>query len=136
MAKSADEFLNDLAARELVPAEIVASLRRQAAKSAQPVPAAAIAKLLTDKGHLTAAQAQQLLGGGAPSGSAPVVKARQPAAELGLTPLDDGLTPLGADELMPLDGGLAPLGDVSGLSPIDELGLTPLDDDAPLPAAK
>jgi hypothetical protein len=137
MAKTADEFLNDLAERDLVPAEIVASLRRQVASSAKPVAAATLAKLLTDKGQLTAAQAQRILGGAAaPAGQqAPrpakaVAKspAPMPADDLaGLAPLDDGgLMPL--DDLTPLDG--------DGLAPLDDL--TPLDNvppPAPKPAA-
>jgi outer membrane protein assembly factor BamB/TolA-binding protein len=137
MAKTADEFLNDLAERDLVPAEIVASLRRQVASSAKPVAAATLAKLLTDKGQLTAAQAQRILGGAAAPAGQPAPRpakavakspAPMPADDLaGLAPLDDGgLMPL--DDLTPLDGdGLAPLDD---LTPLDNV--PPL---APKPAA-
>jgi outer membrane protein assembly factor BamB len=118
MAKTADEFLNDLATRDLAPAEIIDSLRRQVAKSPTPVAAASIAKLLTDKGHLTASQVQKLLGTSVPAAAAakPVTKplAASSADDGGLLPLDlDALAPLGGNELMPLDDG--------GLMPLEEL---------------
>jgi hypothetical protein len=98
MPKTATEFLNDLEKRGLVPTGVIASLKGQVAKSATAVSPATVAKLLIDKGHLTAAQAQQLLG------ATPVAAAPTPAVA-DLAPLDD-LQPL--DNLDPLDG-LSPL---------------------------
>src|SRR5215211_2604204 len=62
MAKTATDLLNELSEKDPVPGAIVASLRAQVAKSATPVAAQTVAKLLIDRGHLTAAQAQKLLG--------------------------------------------------------------------------
>src|SRR5687768_14007372 len=113
MAKTAEQFLNDLAQRDLVPAGVIASLRRQIAKADPPVTAEFLAKVLTDKGQLTSGQAQKILAEGA---------AAQKPAKVKPKPDDD--------LFLPLDGGVAPL---------EDLPLTPLDKTPPLarkPAAK
>src|SRR5262245_59230542 len=109
MAKSAADFLNELTERELVPINILASLKRQVTAATKPVSAATIARLLVEKGHLTAVQAERLLGtplrSAAPAAAspAPVGHNSQPVQslpetkllepdELGLAPLDEGPT--------------------------------------------
>jgi outer membrane protein assembly factor BamB len=147
MAKTADEFLNDLAGRGLVADSILASLRRQVATAKQPVTSAALAKLLVDKGHLTAAQAQAILGGGGSKSGKPAWKT--PAPEADLMPLDD-LTPLdepasleeltSLQELTPLDE-LPPLGTAGGMTslaakpaPLADIGTAVVPIDEPLAA--
>jgi hypothetical protein len=120
MAKTAEQFLNDLAQRDLVSAGVIASLRRQIAKADPPVTAEFLAKVLTDKGQLTSGQAQKILAEGA---------AAQKPASARPKPDDDFFLPLEGTRA-PLDGGLAPL---------EDLTLTPLDKTPPLarkPAAK
>ena len=58
---TAEDFLNKLEQRGFVPAEVVATLRQQVQKSIKIVSADAVAKLLVDKGKLTASQAAELL---------------------------------------------------------------------------
>jgi len=146
---TAEEFLSDLARQNLVPAEIIESLRRQVAKSAKPVAPQTLAKLLVDKGHLTAVQSQRLLGA-APAPAAakkPAPAALEPlgpADDLGLTPLDDLLTPLPPEPAAaPAKPAAAPAkpaakaaspakpaaaAPVKSAAALDDLGLTPLDD--------
>jgi outer membrane protein assembly factor BamB len=107
---TAEVFLSELARQNLVPGEIIESLRRQVAKAAKPVAPQTLAKLLVEKGHLTAAQGQRILG---TSAAAPALAAAKSAAPAGLEPL-------------------APIDDL-GLTPLDDLSLTPLPD-APVPA--
>lgn len=97
---TAEEFLSEAARQNLVPGEVLESLRRQVAKSAKPVAPQTLAKLLVDKGHLTAVQSQRLLGT-VPAAAAPTKKAAPAALEplgpiddLGLAPLEDLLAPL------------------------------------------
>lgn len=108
MAKTAEQFLNDLAQRDLVPAGTIASLRRQIASAQPPVTAEFLAKMLTDKAMLTSGQAQKILaeGGGA----------KEPKTA---RPDDLELLPLGESALLPLDDG--------GLMPLDDGGLVPLE---------
>ena len=129
MPQTAAEFLNELERRALVPPGVLASLKSQFVKAATPVDPVEVAKLLVEKGHLTAAQAQQLLG--APSASAAKAPPTKPAgtksadAELAL---QDDLEPL--DELVPLDKQ-EPLDDL----PLENLStddLTPLGEVQPL----
>ncbi|HUE69465.1 MAG TPA: hypothetical protein VMP01_01140, partial [Pirellulaceae bacterium] len=134
MAKTAIEFLSELTQRELVPPNIVASLRRQVGDSIKPVSAAAIARLLVEKGHLTAVQAEKLLG-------APLAPARPPlpsAAEtkpmesdLGLAPLQEIPAPTGTPAAAPKKPAEA----TTALEPLDLglLDLLPLDE-KPKPA--
>ncbi len=125
---SAEEFLAVLEQKDLLPAKILESLRGQVAKSAGPIAASAVAKLLIQKGLLTPALAQRLLSAG-PKSSGRVEdrpKPKSPARpkkpaddeELELLPLDD---PMGR---VPLDepGGLVPLGEPAGLVPLEDLG--------------
>ncbi len=101
----------------------MAKLREQVASAKKQVTAKTVAKLLVDKGHLTAFQAKRL------------VEEDQQIVELAEVTEDfssdvSGLTPLGDDDdltgmeavngLTPLDAGTA-----DGLTPIDD-GLTPI----------
>ncbi len=90
---TADEFLDKLEQRALVPGDVVASLRQQVAKSLRIVPPESLAKLLVDKKRLTHDQAQQLISGRV---------AKIEDEELLLAPLDDEL------RLAPLNDGPRP----------------------------
>ena len=100
MPQTAAELLNELQKRALVPAGVLASLQSQVAKAAKPVAPAAIAKLLVEKGHLTATQAQQLLSAPAAAQAPAANSAGSKSAVADLAPLDD-LRPL--DDLQALD---------------------------------
>jgi outer membrane protein assembly factor BamB len=155
---TAEVFLSELARQNLVPGEIIESLRRQVAKAAKPVAPQTLAKLLVEKGHLTAAQGQRILG--AAPAPAPATKPAPIAGLEPLAPLDDlGLTPLDDLSLTPLPDAPAPAKPAAAparpaakpaaapakpapaapakLAPLDDLSLTPLDDllgPAPAPA--
>ena len=58
---TAEDLLNILEQRQLVSAGILASLRKQVAGAAKPIPPASVIKLLVDKQQLTPGQAEQLL---------------------------------------------------------------------------
>lgn len=150
MSQTATDLLNDLAQKDLVPGEIVASLRAQVAKAVKPVPPQTITKLLVEKGHLTAAQAQKLLGSGASStaigvaksavatagkssiatAAKPTVKSAAQQAASATRPIANDLTPLEGlqelDELESLDGLEAlespATAQADDLAPLDSLG--------------
>lgn len=98
MATTAHEFLDHLASNNLVPPEVLESLRRQVGKAARPVSAASVARLLVDRGHLTTAQGERLVGGPLPA-AAPkqeekgakttAPKSSSSSGVLGLEPLGD-----------------------------------------------
>jgi hypothetical protein len=123
MPQTAAEFLSDLERRALVPPGVLASLQSQVAKAAAPVAPAAVAKLLVEKGHLTSAQAQQLLGAlSTATAQAAPPKAAGPKADHAELALADDLEP---------PGGLEPLDDL----PLENLptdDLTPLGEGQPL----
>jgi outer membrane protein assembly factor BamB len=152
MAKTAADFLSDLAERELVPERILSSLRRQVAAATRPVSAATVAKLLVEKGHLTTVQAERLLGtplkpavGGPPVAAStaslsPAEPNRLPPPsltetkpmelnELGLAPLEEAprAPSKASPPVRPVTEALEPLD-------LELLGLMPLDD-APAPAS-
>src|SRR5205823_2215988 len=134
----------DLAERQgLLDAKAIGELRKQVAESKFVVTPEAVAKILVDKGHLTAFQARRLVSSAleepdaGPVASAPPKPKRDkrrhqtapaPAAELtplgssntGLSPLGGGLTPLGADAGMSPIG--SPLGGSDSLSTLAPLG--------------
>ncbi len=99
---TADEFLNVLEQRKLVPTEVIATLRQQVQKSIKIISAEAVAKLLVEKKRLTASQMDELLKG-APG------PARVADDDFGLAPLDDpfGLAPIDepAPKKLPGTGG-------------------------------
>lgn len=139
MAKTAAELLDELARQELVAPHILNSLRQQVGHTAKPISAATIARLLVEKKHLTAVQAERLLGASL-SAAAPVSAKTAPSApsltetkpmlldELGLAPLDEPSPATGT----PTSETPAPRLD----EPLDLelLDLLPLDD-APAPTA-
>ena len=90
---TADEFLDKLEQQALVPADVVASLRQQVAKSIRIVSPETLAKLLVNKKRLSHDQAHQLI-----SSRGPKIEDE----ELLLAPLDDEL------RLAPLDDGSKP----------------------------
>ena len=156
---TAEVFLSELARQNLVPGEIIESLQRQVAKAAKPVAPQTLAKLLIEKGHLTAAQSQRVLGTTPATPPAPAAAKHSapaglqplgPADDLGLTPLDDLLAPL-PDAPAPAKPAAAPAkpaakpaaapakpaaaAPAKPAAPLDDLSLTPLDDLlGPLPA--
>jgi outer membrane protein assembly factor BamB len=79
---TAEAFLALLEERDLVPPQILASLRSQMAKAKAPVPARQLAKALVNHGDLTAALAQRLLATAPKQASkaAPADRAGQPKA--------------------------------------------------------
>jgi len=135
MAKTATDLLNELASKDLVPGEVVASLRAQVAKAAKPVPPQQITRLLVEKGHLTAAQAQKLLGT-APAAASPkaaTATATKPAPKAAPKPATAAAaTQSIADDLTALDG-LEPLESLDSLEPLADLDA--LDEPAPAAAA-
>src|SRR5258706_12495048 len=99
MAKTGQEFLDHLTAGGLVPPEVIENLRRQVAKAAKPVAAGTVARLLVDRGHLTAAQGERLIGG-----PLPPAKEAKPAAAAAKTSASSssilGLEPIGPDPVV------------------------------------
>ncbi len=131
MPKTAADLLSELDQRELVPPQIVASLRRQVAGAARPVSAVSIARLLVEKGHLTAVQAEKLLGVPLPPAKpAPssLAETRPMDAELGLAPLQKAAAPVAASAAKPNK----PADATTALEPLDLglLDLMPLDEPA------
>ena len=89
---SAEQFIELLEEKDLLPSELLQDLRERVAHSMTPVTAALIAKRLVDKGHLSRMLAQRLLDqaeeGLPPAGR----RAAQPATDeddLGLAPLEE-----------------------------------------------
>src|SRR5689334_20183048 len=83
MAKTAQEFLDQLASTGLVPPAVLESLRRQVAKATRPAQPGTIARLLVDHGHLTEPQAERLIGGPLPASK----KSSSHSGVLGLEPI-------------------------------------------------
>ncbi|WP_425613759.1 PQQ-binding-like beta-propeller repeat protein [Anatilimnocola sp. NA78] len=131
---TSEELLQKLEQGDLAPAEVVASLRRQLAAAKQPIAPSAITKLLVDKGHLTAGQAQRLLdAGGATNGAA---KAAAPVAAT--TSAIQKAAPAKPIAPKPVVAKAPVAPAASNSSVLDDLGLAPLDDlpETPAPAAK
>jgi outer membrane protein assembly factor BamB len=143
MARTAEQFISELAQGGLVPDAVLQSLRRQVAQAAKPVSPAAIAKALVQHGHLTEAQAKRLLGArpsaapaprpGGDTSAAPSSSTASLSGDLGLTPLEElaPLAPLSPLSPLPIDKPVAPQG-ASLLTPLEPLapelaGLVPLD---------
>ncbi|MHC4176450.1 MAG: outer membrane protein assembly factor BamB family protein [Planctomycetota bacterium] len=131
-----ERFLAILGERDLLAAELIEGLRKQATESQKPVPTEAVAKRLIEAGHLTPALAKRLLAAGLEGVSEPAEPPPErpgdepgpPAAEaddeLQLAPLDDelrrGLKPA-APKAPPQETAKTPTQD-------DDLQLAPLDD--------
>jgi outer membrane protein assembly factor BamB len=87
MQKSANRFIELLEERQLLPAEVIAELRRQVSDSGVNLPPELLARLLVENGHLTKFQASKLI-------SEMSVKAGEsarptPQTEIGLAPSRD-----------------------------------------------
>ncbi|NLY03180.1 MAG: PQQ-binding-like beta-propeller repeat protein [Rhodopirellula sp.] len=136
---SAEQFLDLLDEKDLLPPKLLESLRRQLAEAKTPetkarLTAALVAKRLVDSGHLSRRLAQRLLdqGAGAPPAQRPATDRPKPQPP---SPGSKDLT-IAEDELAPLDEELAPLED--DLPPLEEVGsaadaeLAPLDELIPL----
>jgi len=78
---TSQQLLDLIDQRRLVPSAVVAKLRSQLADPARRASPKALAKLLVDKGHLTASQAKQLLNEAAPPADS--------ADDLGFALIDD-----------------------------------------------
>ena len=123
---SAEEFLAVLEQKDLLPARMLESLRGQVAKSAKPIAASAVAKLLIEKGMLTPTLAQRLLGTGSASPGR-VEERPKPKPSAGPKKAADeedfGLLPLNDPALLPFDepAGQVPPDDSAGLVPLDDL---------------
>lgn len=115
-----DAFLHKLEESDLVAAIVVTSLRKQIAAAKEPIATAAIAKLLVEKGHLTAGQAQRLL---AADQAASGVKQAVPLAAKAVS----------KSASSPPKQSTLP---AHGSSALDELGLAPLDDLTPAAETK
>ncbi|MHB1037177.1 MAG: outer membrane protein assembly factor BamB family protein [Pirellulales bacterium] len=120
---SPEEFLALLEQRDLLPAERVAELRRQIAKSPKPVSAASLASLLVTQGYLTKMQADRFLAWVNQPPEPFLTLPDDVEEELGLAPLENEEPPGAADDLPTLDaaddlpgpgamGGLPTLGPV------------------------
>jgi len=98
---TAEQFLDELEQKDLLPDTVIANLRKQVATSKTPVSPKSIGKLLIDKGMLTSFQVERLLPAEpVPQSPAPDPKpeptpaaepaAAQPSAdEFGLAPLEE-----------------------------------------------
>ena len=80
---TAEELIDTLERRAMLPAETIGSLRKFVAKSLKIVTPESLAALLVERGRLTAPQAKQLLERSAARPAAPA------ADELSLVPMDD-----------------------------------------------
>ncbi|NUQ61329.1 MAG: PQQ-binding-like beta-propeller repeat protein [Pirellulales bacterium] len=140
---SAEQFLDILEKKDLLPPKLLASLRRQIAEAKTSeakarYTAALVAKRLVDAGHLSRLLAQRLLeqgeSAGPPSRQAsarpakpePAPRKRQDSPDLTLA--DEELAPLD-EELAPLEDDVAPLEEVASVADDD---LVPLDELIPL----
>ena len=85
MAKTAQEFLDHLASNNLIPPEVLESLRRQVAKATKPVQPGTLARLLVDHGHLTETQGERLAGAALPASK----KSASHSGVLGLEPIGE-----------------------------------------------
>ncbi len=132
MPLTAQQFLDRLEQQGVLDDKIIASLRRQLADSKSSVSAEAVAKLLVEKGQLSAYLAERYLDGGATADD-----------ELGFAPSADD--PPAADdddvvELMPAAPTPAPQASrpqaASAKTSSGPVNLTPLVDDDEVPAPK
>ena len=108
---SAEQFLDLLEEKDLLPAKVLLTLRQQIDQAGKPVAATTVARELIKAGHLTPALAERLL------------TSQQQAKEEEPEPVDElGLAPLEEDEKSKKKS--AP----KTPPPEEDLGLTPLDD--------
>ena len=140
MAKTAQELLDHLASNDLIPREVMESLRRQVAKSAKPISAAAVAKTLVEHGHLTAAQGERLVGAPLPAAApkeqakpaAPPAKSTSSSDILGLAPLGEAPVSKPAPPKPPAKAPSKSQAEIDLLAA--EMGLAPIHDEPPRPA--
>lgn len=151
---SPEEFIDYLEQKDLLPAKLLASLRRQLAETKVPVSAAFLAKRLVESGHLSHRLAQRLLEQAQttqrPSRKpqVPLHRGPKPSDDLDLAPLDDTPPPRSAkpasqspkpappaarneDDLIPLDEELAPLEEA--VPPPADYGVARADDEELIP---
>lgn len=121
---TAEDLLAKLEKGELVSPEVIASLRRQIAAAPEPIPPAAVAKLLVEKKHLTAGQAQRLLEQSTPPQIAKQPAAATPAVASSISKVAKAApapvkpaAPAAHNSSVHDDLGLAPLDDLEALSP-------------------
>lgn len=116
---TAEELLSKLEAAEMVAPEVVASLRKQVGAAKEPIAVTAITKLLVDKGHLTAGQAQRLIG--VPAG-APVSTIQKVAAGSAVAKAPAAAKPKPAPAATATAASNSGIHDDLGLAPLEELG--------------
>jgi outer membrane protein assembly factor BamB len=123
---TAEDLLNILEQRQLVSAGILASLRKQVAGAAKPIPPASVIKLLVDKQQLTAGQAEQLLRTAATPAAASAAKVTAaPAAS--------------KPAVAPTAGKPAPAPAANKSAPVsleEEMGLAPFESNTPAAVTK
>ncbi|MFN0018054.1 MAG: PQQ-binding-like beta-propeller repeat protein [Pirellulaceae bacterium] len=130
MAKTAQEFLDHLANNDLIPPEVLESLRRQVAKATKPVSSGTLARLLVDNGHLTETQGERLSGAALPASK----KSSSSSGVLGLEPI--GETPAKPAPPSPKPAAKAPSKTQAEINLAAEaIGLAPIQNE-PKPAAK
>ena len=122
MAKTAQEFLDHLASNDLIPPEVLDSLRRQVAKATKPVQPGTLARLLVDHGHLTETQGERLVGAALPA-------SKKSASHSGVL----GLEPIGETPTKPAKAPVKSQAEIDRAAA--ELGLAPIHEE-PKPAAK
>lgn len=146
---TAEQFISQLESQGLLPEKLVKQLRRIVEDAATPPTPHDLARMLVEKGHLTAFQAKKLLPEEPAKhrpkagGEQPIAKTVAPPPVKRPAPRDDGLVPLDDepaapkyDELLPLDDAPAkPAAKGPAARPAASDELMPLDDD-PKPAAK
>ncbi len=134
---NAEDLLAKLEKQELIAPEVIASLRRQIAAATEPIAPATVAKLLVDKKHLTAGQAQRLL---EHSGTSQIAKqpaaaatppATPPATASAIAKVAKPATP-SVIQKPSQPAAAKPVPATHNSSVHDDLGLAPLDDLEPL----
>src|SRR6188768_671824 len=130
MAKTAQEFLDHLASNDLIPPEVLESLRRQVAKATKPVSSGTLARLLVDNGHLTETQGERLAGAALPASK----KSSSSSGVLGLEPI--GEAPAKPAPPSPKPVAKAPSKSQAEIDlAAEEIGLAPIPNE-PKPTAK
>lgn len=111
-----EELLTKLEQADMVAPEVVASLRKQVAAAKDPIAVTAITALLVEKKHLTAGQAQRLLGSAA--GTSSIIQKAAASSAVAKS----------AAAVKPKAPASAPVAPPSSSSIHDDLGLASLDE--------
>jgi outer membrane protein assembly factor BamB/tetratricopeptide (TPR) repeat protein len=126
---SAQQLLDILEQKDLLPGELLRKLRQRVAQSEKSVAATALARQLIQLGHLTPALAERLLatapaeGAGEPSA---VAEEKGPVPHMPAEEDELGLAPLEEETKKPGKPGAAP---AQKKEEVEDLGLAPLEED-------